>query len=80
MIDDDDNFGVDGDSKRVLIGLTFEETIEFDSLERHINETGPFPHISRDEWHSSEEKRWLELWDKHQAARVVFARSGTTRH
>jgi hypothetical protein len=80
MIDDDDNFTLDGDGKRVLVGLTFEETVEFDCLERHINETGPFPHISRDEWHSSEEKRWLELWDKHQAAWVAFARSSTTRH
>ena len=79
MIDDDENFLVDADGNRILIGLTLEETLEFDRLERHINETGPFPHIAKDEWHRSEEKRWLELWDKHQAAKVEHLRN-TTRH
>jgi hypothetical protein len=80
MIDDNENFVLDVHGNRVLIGLTFEETLEFNRLERHINETGPFPHITRDEWHRSEEKRWLELWDKHQAAKVPFVRSSKTRH
>jgi hypothetical protein len=80
MIDDDENFLVDAGGNRILIGLTLEETLEFDRLERHINETGPFPHISKDEWHRSGEKRWLELWDKHQAAKVAFMRSTQTRH
>lgn len=79
MIDDDEKFMLDADGNRVLIGLTVEETLEFDRLERHINKTGPFPHISRDEWHRSEEKRWLELWDQHQAAMVEFLRT-KTRH
>lgn len=79
MIDDDEKFVLDADGNRVLIGLTMEETLEFDRLERHINETGPFLHISRDEWHCSEEKRWLELWDQHQAAMVEFLRT-KTRH
>jgi hypothetical protein len=79
MIDHDENFMLDADGNRVLIGLTLEETLEFDRLERHINATGPFPHISRDEWHRSEEKRWLELWDQHQAAMVEFLRT-KTRH
>jgi hypothetical protein len=79
MIDDDENFMVDADGDRVLIGLTLAETLEFDRLERHINATGPFPHISRDEWHRSEEKRWLELWDQHQAAKIEFLRT-KTRH
>jgi hypothetical protein len=79
MIEDDENFMVDADGNRVLIGLTLEETLEFDRLERHINETGPFPHISRDEWHRSEEKRWLELWDQRQAAKAEFLRT-KTRH
>ena len=79
MTDNDENFTVDADGNRVLIGLTEEETLEFDRLERHINKSGPFPHISRDEWHHSEEKRWLELWDQHQAAMVEFLRT-KTRH
>jgi hypothetical protein len=80
MFDDDEDFVLDGNGNRVLIGLTIGETIEFNRLERHINETGPFPLIPRDEWLRSEEKRWLELWDKHQAAKVPFLRSGNTRH
>ena len=40
MIDDDENFMLDADGNRVLIGLTVEETLEFDRLERHINKTG----------------------------------------
>ena len=80
MIDDDENFLVDAGGNRVLIGLTAEETLEFDRLERHINATGPFPHIAKDEWHRSEEKRRLELWDKHQAAKVAFVRGTKTRH
>jgi len=79
MIDNDENFMLDADGNRVLIGLTLEETLEFDRLERHINETGAFPHIAQDEWHRSEEKRWLELWDQHQAAMVEFLRT-KTRH
>jgi hypothetical protein len=80
MIEDDENFEVDADGHRVLIGLSREETAEFDRLEKHINETGPFPYISRDKWHRSEEKRWLELWDKHQAAKVAYSRSTRTWH
>jgi hypothetical protein len=56
------------------------ETLEFDRLERYINATGSFPHISQDEWGRSEEKRWLEPWDKHQAEMVPFVRSSKTRH
>jgi hypothetical protein len=45
MIDDDENFMLDADGNRVLIGLTVEETLEFDRLDRHISKTAPFPHI-----------------------------------
>jgi hypothetical protein len=79
MIGDDD-FVLDTEGNRVLIGLTFDETLEFDLLEKYINETGPFPHIDRDEWQRSEEKRWLALWDKHQAAKARFWQYNKTRH
>jgi hypothetical protein len=79
MIDDDD-FVLDAEGNRVLIGLTLEETLEFDFLEKQIGEEFPFPCISRDEWHSPEEKRWLELWDKHRAAKVLFEQSNKTQH
>jgi hypothetical protein len=80
MNDDDEKFVQDADGNRVLIGLTFEETCEFDRLEIHINATGPFSHISRDQWPSSEEKRWLQLWDKHEAARLLFEQISKTLH
>jgi hypothetical protein len=80
MNDDDEKFVLDADGNRVLIGLTLEETSEFERLEIHIDATGPFPHISRDQWHSSEEKRWLQLWDKHEAAKLLFERISKTRH
>ena len=79
MTNDDEDFVLDTDGNLVLIGLTFEETREF-APRKFINETGPFPHIDRDEWHRSEEKRWLELWDKHQSARALFERVRSTRH
>jgi hypothetical protein len=77
---DDDNFVLDASGNRVLIGLTLEETIEFELLENSITANGPLPYISQDEWHRPEEKRWLELWDKHQAAKAPFTRTSQTRH
>jgi hypothetical protein len=80
MADDDDMFEVNAQGEIVLAGLTRSETLEFDRLERIIRASGTFPHISRDEWHSPDEKRWLELWDKHQAALAPFLESSKTRH
>jgi hypothetical protein len=62
MTDDDNDFVLDASGNLVLIGLTLEETIELERLDNSITADGPLPHISRDEWRCSEEKRWLELW------------------
>jgi hypothetical protein len=80
MTDDNDNFVLDASGNLVLVGLTLEETIEFARLDNSITADGPLPHISRDEWHRPEEMRWLELWDKHQAAKAPFTRTSKTRH
>jgi hypothetical protein len=80
MMDDDDDFVLDAAGNRVLIGLSREETIEFDLLGDTIAVNGPIPNISRDEWHRPEEKRWLALWDKHEAAKAPFRRTSKTRH
>lgn len=63
---------VDGSGRRVLIGLTPEETFEFERLdsEASLGEVGkPAP---RDgdvpPWQPAGERRWLELYAKHEGA------------
>jgi hypothetical protein len=80
MFDDDDRFEPDADGEPVLVGLTRGEMLEFIRLDELINAKGHFPDILRDEWHSADEKRWLELRDKHEAARHLFLNDGKTRH
>ena len=50
---------VDGDGRRVLVGLTFEETLEFETLD------GP-PACDVDA--RLDEVRWRELYGKHDDA------------
>jgi hypothetical protein len=63
-------YGTDEDGHRVLIGLSVEETFEFETLDdlAPLDETGTqiawrdgFPITDR-------EKRWLELYQKHEDA------------
>lgn len=63
---------VDGEGRRVLIGLTFEETFEFEKLDLlpGLHENG-----SRVLWEASGRsgattlaERWLELYSKHDRA------------
>jgi hypothetical protein len=61
----------DHSGRRVLIGLTIEETSEFETLDglSAFDETG-----NQMTWHehgiptAASEKRWLELYSKHDAA------------
>lgn len=65
MAGDDDNYTLDDNRKRILIGLTFDETREFERLDESILDSvseGPDQRRSRDE------RRWLILHDKHEAA------------
>jgi hypothetical protein len=61
---------VDEDGRRVLIGLTVEETSEFESLERQPSIGDPGGQVAWDgngipaTW----ERRWLELYGKHERA------------
>jgi hypothetical protein len=61
----DDNYVLDADGKRVLIGLTLVETIEFERLDEEILDS-----VSEEasERHSRNERRWLVLHDKHDVA------------
>jgi hypothetical protein len=80
MFDDNDDFELDPAGNRVLIGLSVEETDEFVRLEETIRASGPLINILRDELHSSEESRWLELFDKHTIAKLPFLLTGKTKH
>ena len=79
MIHDDDRYAIDTKGKRVLIGLTAEETREFLRLDGIIG-GGPQTGFSRDNWSSPDDRRWLELYDKHEAATRPFLRASKTRH
>ena len=80
MADDNDSFEIDPQGKRVLIGLTAEETEEYFRLDAIISKTGPMTHITTDEWYRPHERRWLELYEKHENAKRPFAKSSKTRH
>jgi hypothetical protein len=36
--------------------------------------------ITMDEWDNPQERRWLELYEKHETARRPFLKSSKTRH
>jgi hypothetical protein len=72
-----DDYELDAEGRRVLIGLTAEETEEFTRLDAMVFGTLP---LSQHEWSRPEERRWLELYQKHEAARRPFLMSGKTRH
>jgi hypothetical protein len=61
----DDNYVLDADGKRVLVGLTLDETIEFERLDEAILDS-----VSEevDNCRVRKERRWLVLYDKHDAA------------
>lgn len=80
MIDDDDNYQIDTDGNRVLIGLTADETVEFLQLDEAISGHPAIPDMSHDEWYRPEERRWLELYEKHETARRPFRAGSRTMH
>jgi len=62
---DDDNYILDGEDNRILIGLTVDETREFEHLDELMSYANFVP---TDDSQSLNERRWLVLYDKHQAA------------
>jgi hypothetical protein len=62
---------VDGRDRRVLIGLTFEETSEFEKLDNPtaLNQRGELMACDDSvEPETTREKRWRELYAKHDVA------------
>ncbi len=64
------HYTLDGMDRRILVGLSFEETVEFERLDKSL------PYAGRHVWPFStaivpglpKEVRWLELYRKHRAA------------
>ena len=66
---DDDNYVLDADGNSVLVGLTLDETREFECLDELISSLSSAPtDVSR----SLNERRWLVLYDKHEAAVRIY--------
>jgi hypothetical protein len=69
MAFDDDGYILDADGNRILIGLTLGETREFELLDELISDLSSAP---TDDNRSLNERRWLVLYDKHEAAVRVY--------
>ena len=65
----DDNYILDGDGNRILIGLTLDETREFERLDELMSNVSFVP---TDDSRSLNERRWLVLYDKHEAAVRIY--------
>jgi hypothetical protein len=66
---------VDAVGRRVLIGLTLEETFEFerlDSEQASAQEGRQIAPDGRGSWPVAGEQRWLELYEKHEGAWKVW--------
>ena len=69
MASDDDGYVLDADGNRILIGLTLDETREFEHLDELIWNLSSAPTADS---HSQNERRWLVLYDKHEAAVRIY--------
>ena len=68
MAFDDDNYVLDANGNSVLVGLTLDETREFECLDELISTLGPVSPLSTEDGRSLNERRWLVLYEKHEAA------------
>ena len=80
MVDDADSFAIDALGNRVLIGLSADETEEFLHLDAIIGATGPPLQDLTDEGYGPRERRWLDLYEKHETARRRFLTINKTVH
>jgi hypothetical protein len=64
---------VDNDGRRVLIGLTFEETFEFEKLDHLPALHASGAHVLWDGLSAAKPaERWLELYAKHEEAWIKW--------
>ena len=80
MAFDDDNYVLDADGNRILVGLTLDETREFESLDELISGRIPTSSVSSDDPRLLNERRWLVLYEKHEAALLSFLATQRTKH
>jgi hypothetical protein len=74
---------VDGDGHRVLIGLSLEETAEFENLEEAsaFGSGTAAAHLRVNiEPAQNQEKRWLELYAKHELAWKAWIAQSRAEH
>ena len=64
-----DDYILDGDGNRILIGLTLDETREFECLDELMSNVNFVP---TDDSRSLNERRWLVLYDKHEVALRIY--------
>ena len=80
MAFDDDSYVLDADGNSVLVGLTLDETREFECLDELIWSLDPVSPVSTDDGRSLNERRWLVLYEKHEAAFRPFSTTQKTKH
>src|SRR2546426_11758596 len=73
MAFDNDNYVLDDEGNSVLVGLTLTETREFECLDEFISGLCPASLVSTDDRRSLNERRWLVLYEKHEAALRAFS-------
>jgi hypothetical protein len=74
-------YRIDENGHRVLLGLSIEETFEFETLDdlAPLDETGTYIAWRDGVPLTSREKRWLELYEKHDEAWKSANRSSVSR-
>jgi hypothetical protein len=76
MASEDDSYVLDADGNRILIGLTLFETREFERLDELILRLSTATtHANR----SRNERRWLMLYDRHEAAVRIYPSTGNAK-
>ena len=69
MASEDDGYILDADANRILIGLSLVETREFERLDELILNLSS---ATTDANRSRNERRWLMLYDRHEAAVRIY--------
>ena len=68
MACEDDNYGLDTDGNRILIGLTLDETREFEHLDELISTLNSVSPDPTNDSRLVNERRWLVLYERHETA------------
>jgi hypothetical protein len=76
---DDDNYVLDADGNRILVGLTLDEKREFECLDELISRRILVSSVSTDDHRSLNERRLLVLYEKHEAALRPFLTKQKTK-